>query len=388
MKSRLSQNKSFDLIKLGDAILLQRGFDITKNEQNEGNIPIVSSSGVASYHNQWKVRGPGVVIGRKGTLGTVHYLKGNFWPHDTTLWVKDFKGNEVRFVYYFLKTLHLENFDTGASNPTINRNHIHKIKVIFPKPKVQEKIAAILSAYDDLIENNKRRIALLEKMTEEIYREWFVRFRFPGHEKVKFVKGVPEGWEIKKVEDIVKRKRFGRIYRETELFHDGNIVVIDQSRKEWLGFHNNKPDHDASIENPLILFGDHSCKMQIMIEPFSLAENVIPFSAKIDMPILFLFYLVNSLVETEEYKRHWTELIKKEVLIPKYNLQQQYDDHVRNLIVLRRKLKSVNVILNMTRDLFLNRLISGKLSVEDLDIQFPPSMREEIETEQQETAHA
>lgn len=147
---------------IGDLLTFQRGFDITKDQQVEGPVPIVSSSGIASFHNEAKVSGPGVVIGRKGSLGTVHYLDAEFWPHDTTLWVKDFKGNHPRFMSYFLRTLHLENFDTGSSNPTLNRNHVHKIKVQCPLPPAQEKIAAILSAYDDLIANNQRRISLLE----------------------------------------------------------------------------------------------------------------------------------------------------------------------------------------------------------------------------------
>ncbi len=111
---------AFHQVRLGDVLTLQRGFDITKSEQTEGNVPIVSSSGISSFHNKWKVRGPGLVIGRKGTLGTVHYLRQNYWPHDTTLWVKDFKGNNPRFLNYFLQMLKLENFDVGAANPTLS----------------------------------------------------------------------------------------------------------------------------------------------------------------------------------------------------------------------------------------------------------------------------
>jgi len=90
---------------LQDLVFFQRGFDITKAEQKPGNIPVVSSSGVNSYHSEAKVDGPGVVIGRKGSLGTVHYVDGPYWPHDTTLWSKDLKGNLPRFVYYFLPRL-------------------------------------------------------------------------------------------------------------------------------------------------------------------------------------------------------------------------------------------------------------------------------------------
>lgn len=372
--SALHQDPGFDEIKLGDAVTFQRGFDITKNEQSAGEVPIVSSSGVSSFHNQSKTKGPGVVIGRKGTLGSVHYLKGNFWPHDTTLWVKDFKGNNPRFISYFLKPLHLENFDTGSSNPTLNRNHIHKIGVVFPKPHIQKKIAAVLSAYDDLIENNKRRIALLEKMAEEIYREWFVRLRFPGHEKVKVVKGVPEGWEIEKIKNVVSRLPFGRIYRESELNDSGKVIVIDQSQAEFLGFYDGEPQHKATAEKPIILFGDHSCKMLMMTKPFSLAENVIPFVAKNDAPVYFLFHLVKGTIETTEYKRHWTELTNKEIYAPPIHLQQRFQETVKPHYQQIELMNDAIRLATKTRDMLLPRLISGKLSVENLDIQFPPGM--------------
>ena len=86
------------------------------------------------------------------------------------------------------------------NNPTLNRNHVHKIKIIFPKNvETQKRIAAVLSAYDDLIVSNQQRIALLEKMAEEIFREWFVRLRFPGYKKIEVLKRVPKGWKEAKL---------------------------------------------------------------------------------------------------------------------------------------------------------------------------------------------
>ena len=365
-------------IKLGDAVTFQRGFDITEAEQTPGRVPIVSSSGIKSSHNKAKVEGPGVIIGRKGTLGSVHFVTQDYWPHDTTLWVKDFKGNVLQFVAYFLRMLKLENFDTGASNPTLNRNHIHKIKVLFPKEHdTQRKIAAILTAYDDLIETNKCRITLLEKMAEELYREWFVRMRFPGYQNTKFVKGLPAEWGTKRINTIVERKKFGRIFKPAELVDEGSIIVIDQSRLECLGYYEGKPEHKASPDSPILLFGDHSCKMVFMTRPFSLAENVIPFTPKSDMPAYLLYHLIKDLAKTTEYKRHWTDLVNREVLIPRNELQLKFRDFVRDNHVMREDLVKANRNLTKTRDLLLPRLISGKLSVEDLNIQFPPSMQEE-----------
>ncbi|MBI5746036.1 MAG: restriction endonuclease subunit S [Nitrospirae bacterium] len=90
---------------IGEQATLQRGIDITKAEQRSGNIPVISSGGISSYHDTAQVRGPGVVLGRKGVVGSVYYIESDYWPHDTTLWVKDFHGNEPRFVYYFFKQM-------------------------------------------------------------------------------------------------------------------------------------------------------------------------------------------------------------------------------------------------------------------------------------------
>jgi len=181
--------------KLEDLAFFQRGFDLLKVNFKDGEYPVISSSGLQGYHAVKKVYAPGVIIGRKGTLGTVHYVDSDYWPHDTTLWVKDFKDNYPRYVYYFLQTLDLARFDSGGANPTLNRNHIHGLEILKPPLSTQKRIADILSKYDDLIENNNRRIALLEESVHLLYREWFVRLRFPGHESVRVVDGVPEGWE-------------------------------------------------------------------------------------------------------------------------------------------------------------------------------------------------
>lgn len=180
---------------LQDLVFLQRGFDITKAEQQEGEIPVISSSGPSSWHNEAMVEGPGVVIGRKGSLGTVHYSEGDYWPHDTTLWSKSLNGNNPRFVYYALKCLALERFNVGGANPTLNRNHIHGLPIYLADRTTQDAIVSVLSPYDDLIDNNQRRIALLEEAARMLYREWFIHFRFPGHEHARFVDGLPEGWD-------------------------------------------------------------------------------------------------------------------------------------------------------------------------------------------------
>ncbi|MGQ4358782.1 restriction endonuclease subunit S [Streptomyces sp. SAS_272] len=151
---------------VGDVVTLQRGFDITKAQQNPGEVPVVSSGGISSYHDVAMVKGPGVVMGRKGTLGKVFYLDHDYWPHDTTLWVKDFKGNDPRFVYFFLGTLNFLSMDVGSSNPTLNRNHVHPVPVNWPSLREQQGIAAVLGALDDKIAVNDRIAATTVELAD------------------------------------------------------------------------------------------------------------------------------------------------------------------------------------------------------------------------------
>ena len=140
------RGEGWERTTIGDQVMLQRGFDITKDEQNEGGIPVVSSGGIRSFHDRAMVQAPGVVIGRKGTLGKVFFLEADFWPHDTTLWVKDFKGNDPRFVYYFFAGLDVKRLDSGTANPALNRNQVHPIEVNWAPASRQKAVVATLDA--------------------------------------------------------------------------------------------------------------------------------------------------------------------------------------------------------------------------------------------------
>jgi type I restriction enzyme S subunit len=134
----------WDVVRIGRRMVLQRGIDITKDEQSDGPVPVVSSGGISSYHDRAIAQGPGVVVGRKGTAGAVYFIPVDFWPHDTTLWVREFLGSHPRFVYFKLLTMDLSSFDTGSANPTVNRNLVHPVIVSWPPPQEQRMIADFL----------------------------------------------------------------------------------------------------------------------------------------------------------------------------------------------------------------------------------------------------
>src|SRR6266702_1260076 len=214
----------FTTANLGDLIEFQRGFDLPQQKRAIGNHPIVSSSGITDYHSESMVAAPGVVTGRYGTIGKVFYLDQPFWPLNTTLWVKNFKGNHPKFVYYFLHTLDFNSCADKSSVPGVNRNDLHSISVKIPDIQTQQAIAEILSCLDNKIELNRQMNKTLEAMAQALFKSWFVDFDpvkakaegrkpegmddviaalFPSNFTDSPLGLIPEGWEVKEIGEVV-----------------------------------------------------------------------------------------------------------------------------------------------------------------------------------------
>jgi len=266
----------------------------------------------------------------------------------------------------------MERSAAGAAQAKLGLYKIAEIEVWAPPLPTQRRIAGILSAYDDLIENNTKRIKILEEMARALYREWFVHFRFPGHEKVRLVDSplgqIPEAWEASPLKPLVLRIKNKPVYKEADVGVAGDVIVVDQSRSELLGFHDGAATHQASPKDPMVLFGDHTCKMQLMVQRFSTGPNVVTFRAKVIRPLTWLFFTVQDLVETKEYKRHWSELMGKSVAIPTAALCDDFAAAVTPFLELTEVLKAQSRTLFDTRDLLLPRLISGEIDVDNLDL--------------------
>ena len=136
---------------LGEVAPLQRGFDLPNSQLQKGNYPVVYSNGILNYHYQYKVKAPGVITGRSGTIGNVTFINRDYWPHNTSLWVTDFKNNFPIFIFYLYKNIHLEKFSVGSGVPTLNRNDVHDFKIPLPPLPEQKRIAEALSNIDELI---------------------------------------------------------------------------------------------------------------------------------------------------------------------------------------------------------------------------------------------
>ena len=148
-------------MKIQDVLVLKRGYDLPESKRINGQYLIYSSNGIAGSHNEYKVKGPAVITGRSGSLGTVQYTENNCWPLNTTLYVSDFKGNNPKYISYLLQMLHLEKYGSGSAVPTLNRNHLDNLEVTFHSLIEQQHIVDIIGSLDDKIESNNK---IIEKM--------------------------------------------------------------------------------------------------------------------------------------------------------------------------------------------------------------------------------
>jgi len=160
--------------KLGEVAPLQRGFDLPVDKIVNGKFPVVFSNGILKFHNEYKVKAPGVVTGRSGTIGKVTFVSTNYWPHNTSLWVTDFKGNYPEFIYHFYKYYDLSRFGAGSGVPTLNRNDVHSQIESFPTLPEQTKIANFLTSIDAKIETVAKKIEQTQAYKKGLLQQMFV----------------------------------------------------------------------------------------------------------------------------------------------------------------------------------------------------------------------
>ena len=295
-----------------------------------------------------------------------------------------------KFLFYYFKSKsmqsYINNFASGSAQPQIPIRDLKQIPLFIFPVEIQQKIAAILSAYDDLIENNKRRIALLEKMAEEVYREWFVRLRFSGHEKVKVVKGVPVGWEDGKLGEVVNLT-MGQSPK-SEFYNDtGNGLPFNQGVGTY-GDRFPKRVTYCSVDGRKAKAGDILFSVRAPVGRLNIADCDMIIGRGLaairhkNGKNVYLYYLMKVLFANEDIIGNGAifnsvgkdELSAFPILKPNDGLVEKFNTVAGNIDKEIALLYMAQENLTQTRDSLLPRLISGKLSVENLDIQFPPGM--------------
>jgi type I restriction enzyme S subunit len=238
--------EDWEVKRLGDFAPLQRGFDLPTDKIVKGNYPVVYSNGILNYHHEYKVKGPGVVTGRSGTIGKVTYVESDYWPHNTSLWVTDFNNNDPRYVFYLYKYLDLSKFASGSGVPTLNRNDVHSYKIAVPPLPEQQRIVSVLSLWDTAI---AKQTALIEQLT--LRKRGLMQQLLTGKKRLKGFEGE---WKRIKLADIAER-----ITRKNEEDNQ-NVVTISAQR----GFvvqtdFFNKSIASETLDNYFLVHKDEFC---------------------------------------------------------------------------------------------------------------------------------
>lgn len=371
-------------MRFSDFVTLQRGFDLPKTEMCDGPYPVIGSTSIIGYHDDFKVEPPGVVTGRSGSLGTVQFINERYWPHNTSLWVKDFKGNDPKFVYYCMKGMDFVRFNAGAGVPTLNRNHLDTLEVNVPPLPVQRRIAGILSAYDELIENSQRRIRILEGMARALYREWFVHFRFPGHEghpRVASALGeIPQGWEVRRVGEVAEDMR--RNVPKGTLDQPQPYVGLEHIPRRSLALDawemtTELGSNKLEFRKGEVLFGK--------IRPYFHKVSVAPFDGICSADTIVIrsrrpeyYAIVVACVSSDAFvaeasatangakmpRANWDVLEKFPIVIPIGEVAEKFSALFTDIIAQQRALIFQIQTLRRTRHLLLPRLLSGQIDVE------------------------
>lgn len=371
---------------LGDVVKLQRGHDLPERQRIDGSIPIVSSSGTTGRHNVAKADPPGVVTGRYGTIGEVFFVEEPYWPLNTALYAVDFKGNDPRFVAYLLRNT-LKNYKSEkAAVPGVDRNVLHLLKVRAPSKAVQEKVAALLSAYDDLIENNRRRMELLEEAARMLYREWFVHFRFPGHGQVQ-ADGLPQGWGKKTLLQCVSFQSGGTPSKAKPEYWTGDVPWISSGELTSMRVGTSKlgvteeavEDGSRYAEKDTILAVVRGMSLAKEFR-IGIASRRVCFNQDVKALVpdrgVEGLYLFHSLLDRKDRIRqqageasHGTKKLETAVLeeipivIPPPRTRQLFVESVEPLHSQWDVLSQQNRHLESARDLLLPRLMNGEIAV-------------------------
>ena len=369
---------------LGDLITFQRGHDLPKRQMIDGKYPVVGSNGIIGYHNEYTTEFPSITIGRSGNVGDPFIVYGQTWSHNTTLYVKDFKGNDPVFVYYFLKTMDLANYAGGSAVPTLNRNHIHTLPIKVPESvRVQKKIGYYLRLLDEKIELDIAINNNLEQQAQAIFKSWFVDFE-------PFNKLMPSDWTIGTIDDLAKEVVCGKTPSTKKAEYYGSdipfITIPDMHGKTYM----------VTTERYLSKLGASSQEKK------SLPKNSICVSCIGTAGLVTLVaeesqtnQQINSIIPKESFSPYYIYLLmqtlsdtinklgqsgstivnlnksqfgKIQVIIPALSSMIKFDKIVSPMFEKILQNQIANLKLTSLRDTLLPKLMSGELDASNIDL--------------------
>lgn len=340
----------------------------------QGIYPYHGAQGIVDYINKYIFNGKYILVAEDGenlrsrNQDIARFASGKFWVNNHAHIIRGKSGIcDDYFLKSILNLIDIGGYVTGAAQPKLSMTNLRRIKINLPPPKTQKRIADILSAYDDLIENNLKRIKLLEQAAQNIYKEWFVNMRFPGHENVEINEetGLPEGWKEDFLDNqLDKVKKRGKL-KNDDYLEIGNFPIIDQSDGFIGGYSNNK--EVVQFEPlPLVVFGDHTRRVKYVNFPFISGADGTQLLSPLNKNMLpAYFYLSIKSIDLSDYAyaRHFKYLKQQTIIIPDNDILKLFNDKVYPMLEQNIKLLSYNQKLKAARDILLPRLMNRTIEV-------------------------
>ncbi len=273
------------------------------------------------------------------------------------------------FIGYYFRSKEFRNkfmaFSTMTTRASLRNEDLLSLEVPVPELCIQHRIADILSAYDDLIENNRKQIKLLEEAAQRLYKEWFVDLRFPGYEHTKITDGVPEGWEKRTVGSLIDKPIRTKQIPTADYQTDGMIPVIDQSREFISGYTN---DTESLVQSnvPVIVFGDHTRILKLIQFPFAKGADGTQLicSSSNHMPQRLLYCsLLNIDLSNYHYARHFKYLKAEVIFVPTVEIANLFESITEPLYTKVQRCREICYQAQQARDRLLPKLMTGEVEV-------------------------
>ena len=323
-----------------------------------------------------------IILGRVGAYcGSVEICHDKFWASDNTIVVKAKGDNDLRYIYYRLLSSPLRSYAGGAAQPLLTQTILRGVKLqVVKEASVQKQIASILTAYDDLIENNRRRIQLLEQAARLLYKEWFVHLRFSGHEHVKIKDGVPEGWKRKTLGDLCEEVR--ESVSPEALEPDTTYIGLEHMPRRSITLNEwGKAEQVTSSKHRFregeILFGKirpYFHKVGIaLVDGIASSDAIVirPMEDKLREFVLltvssdgFVALTSQTMKEGSKMQRaDWKQMQQHIVPLPPDGLLSTFNSVIEFIVKQLKSLSFANQNLIAARDLLLPRLMNGEVAV-------------------------
>jgi type I restriction enzyme, S subunit len=392
----------------GDLAVLRYGKALRTHKEGGGDFRVFGTNGPIGWTEE-PMFPPGIVVGRKGAYRGIHYSARPCWVIDTAFYLEllDARLVDVSWAYYQLKTVDLDSMDSGSAIPSTTRDAFATIPAYLPPIHTQRRISSVLRSLDDLIENNRRRIQLLEQMAQAIYREWFVKFRYPGHEHSTFVDSplgpIPSDWSVLPVANIASTARhavtsgpFGSKLGRKDYVGFGTPVIRGANLRLGGGFDESdfifvSAEKCTELRSSLARPGDviitqRGTLGQVGIIPATskFAEYVLSQSqmkVTADRTIAAPEFLYAQLRTNETTERFVSQAMSSgvphvnlallrefEVLVPTVEVQDKFVATISPSVKTLELLTLQNVALMKVRDMLLPKLVTGQIDVSSLDL--------------------